>query len=478
MKKRRFLAFASICFCSVTIADYAAAENSPSFTSINLTSESNMTQSTEGFDSSEVQSTEEFLPSEAQPNEGAPLKKGELVGIWNSTWDFEGSEITTELAFDYEGNYRRLVYKDGTLIKAYEGIYEIFPDASEVQINDPTTTYFNFVTGEENYSEWITLKYQDDTLIDNEHVYSRSSAQSSEPEKDIVLEDSFSMDSLVGEWTSEWTAGGALINNIVTFDSQGNFRDVTYRNYEENEVIEGPYEINQGESLVKTYDASTVYQSPSTGEDVYQKWFEYTWEDGVLINGDHKYHKEETFENESSSASEIVEETADAEAFPVSEKNIRFRNFEWKTLLDDIIAAEVTSDMNENEDYAILDDGTLVFLKQEIVGYPCFTYFQFNSANELVGGMYLLQEKHDNGQAYLDDYNALSSKLQYLYGEPFYKVDDWENEQSIQTFWQDADGNNIFLLINVNDPDSCSITLNYRSPDIAENPTSEDLSGL
>lgn len=117
----------------------------------------------------------------------------------------------------------------------------------------------------------------------------------------------------------------------------------------------------------------------------------------------------------------VPETNMETDEMPV---NYDFRSTTWGMSKDDVINAEGVQPDASN-------DSSLVYLNENICGLDTTVYYSFNN-NELIGGMYLIQESHTNENAYIDDYNNLKKALILKYGEPDADNINWKDD-----LWKD-----------------------------------------
>ena len=174
-------------------------------------------------------------------------------------------------------------------------------------------------------------------------------------------------------------------------------------------------------------------------------------------------------------------------------EEIKFRDYDWGTSIDEIREKEITPSMVENKDYAFIDN-QLIIADQRIAGYKCAMLFRVNDNDELIGGQYILDETHSNEQQYYNDFMDLVEKLTSIYGKdnlPTHELwlddtyKDRPNKQGMAIItgdlqigyqWSDSKGNTVSAMLHGDNYD-CTTFILYQSKESSET-TTDNLSGL
>lgn len=104
-----------------------------------------------------------------------------------------------------------------------------------------------------------------------------------------------------------------------------------------------------------------------------------------------------------------------------------FRNTNWGMSKEEVKLTEEKKSIYE-------DDDSLLY-KVEIDKYDCYCGYYFLE-NKLYRSAYIFTEKHNNKNAYIEDYENLKELLTKKYGKP-----TWENVNWKDDFYKDIKGN-------------------------------------
>lgn len=92
---------------------------------------------------------------------GCGLSSGDLVGVWNGSWEYNGNMINEIIAFESNGHYEKAVYINGNPYSTESSTYEIKGNKLILHKNDDT-----------GYTEY---KYHNGKLTNNKHDLTKSS---------------------------------------------------------------------------------------------------------------------------------------------------------------------------------------------------------------------------------------------------------------------------------------------------------------
>ena len=88
------------------------------------------------------------------------ISKEDAVGIWSSSYVYDGNNFTNTFVLDSNGEYSKVIYENGTLSRAEDGTWEI--DGGKVILHK---------NGDMGSTEY---KYKGDALVNNDHYFYKS----------------------------------------------------------------------------------------------------------------------------------------------------------------------------------------------------------------------------------------------------------------------------------------------------------------
>ena len=86
------------------------------------------------------------------------ISKDEAVGTWSGSYSYEGNAFSVAFVLSADGEYTKLMYKNGAYYKAESGTGEI--EGGDVLLHE---------NGNEGVS--TIYKYKGDALVNNDHKY-------------------------------------------------------------------------------------------------------------------------------------------------------------------------------------------------------------------------------------------------------------------------------------------------------------------
>ena len=147
----------------------------------------------------------------------------DLIGVWNGSWEYEGSAINATVLLLPTGNYYKTTYKNGNLSSKEAGTYEL--KGSKVCLYE-----------DGNKGKLTEYKYNGSTLKNNGHSISKIAAGSTSSGES-------------GLWSGTWQFEGKGINAVILFGANSDYIKAVYADGKLSSAETGTYEI-KGNKLI------------------------------------------------------------------------------------------------------------------------------------------------------------------------------------------------------------------------------------
>ena len=180
------------------------------------------------------------------------ISSGDLIGVWSSSWEYEGKQFNSSIEFKRNGDYAKDTYSDGELASTEEGTYIIKGNKVTCQIGG-------------NPGAMTPFEYKRGKLYNGKNAYSKESGQGESVNINGSPDDIESL--LQGTW--EYYNKEDDFGERFTFDN-GKLKYTAYSKElpDKDTIIEGTYRITE-KNIITTLNNHDEY-------------FDYELNNGVL----------------------------------------------------------------------------------------------------------------------------------------------------------------------------------------------------